>query len=528
MKLYFQYDLSFQKNRNAFTIDLEFFNGVIMPQLSKSSVFRATKKMKMQKIITSPLILLTFVLLSSCKETVNFEEQIQNEITLIEENLLPPVIIKDSLVNFALRDRLKEYNVKGISIALIEGGEIKWAKGYGVANETDSISKHTLFQAGSISKPITALAALKLVSEGKLDLDTDIRQYLKSWELPKNDYDRVNKVTLRKLLSHTAGINVSGFTGYVKSENKPTLNDILNGEAKNDAIKLDTIPGVRWSYSGGGYVIVEKIIEDVTEEPFFDYLKKEILIPLGMENTKYLIPSKGSKSHISSGFVNGDIIEDGSLVYYQPSAAGLWSTPSDLARFCIAIQDAISGKRTGIISQELAKEMIEKNINNWGLGPQLNYESDSLIFQHNGNTKGFTASIKAFAYKGKGLVIMTNSDMEQKLIPEIVRTVAYHYDWRVETPLSITPIKLNEDLMNTFLGEYKYEKEIPEVGEYKIAIERRENDLYFNDGSLSAKLLVVNNKKLVMYKNGRQFLFEKKNDKVLSFLLDEKFKFIKK
>ncbi|MCR9253228.1 MAG: beta-lactamase family protein [bacterium] len=476
----------------------------------------------MIKITFSNIGILFLALLFSCKSEVNQSAQFDSQ--KFESSLLPPVLLKDSIINLTLTEQMTKFNVKGVSIAVIEGGKISWAKGYGIANNKDSVTSRTLFQAGSISKPIAALAALKLVQQGVLDLDADINTYLNSWSLPESKFDSTSKVTLRGLLSHTSGVNVSGFSGYTQIDPSVSLDDILNGDAKNDKIELDTIPGTQWKYSGGGYAIVQKIIEDVTNEPYFRFLQEEILAPLKMHNTVYL---DFNKYNHSDGYVNGQRLENGNLVYYQPTAAGLWSTPSDLAKFCIGMQQCLKGNRLNLLSPELAKTMLSKGMNNWGLGPQLKYDSDSLMFMHDGNTKGFTASIKAFGYLGKGLVIMTNADMEQQLIPEITRTVAYNFNWGVEEPIEIEPIKLGDSELADLSGLYEYENEIPGIGKYTVKLIKKDDQLFFDDGNVQAVLLATSKNQLIMYQNGREFLFKVVDDEVLSFTLDGQFRFLK-
>ena len=472
------------------------------------------------------LSILILIFLSSCHSNLEIERR--QKFSSIEDRLLPPVIIEDSLVQFRINSQLEKYKVKGASIAVIDEGEIIWNEGFGLTNEYDSVSTYTMFQAGSISKPIAALAALKLVSEGKIDLDTDINEYLSSWTLSGTSFDSIHKITLRKLLSHTAGINVSSFSGYQSSDSIPTLNEILNGEASNKKIELVAIPGVEWNYSGGGYAIIQKIIEDVTNEPYYDFLKREILNPLKMDHTRYLFTSNDSTLSVSAGFVDGQILNDNFLIYYQPTAAGLWSTSQDLAKFCLGIQNIISGDRTDLISRDLADEMMKKNLNDWGLGFQLKYAGDSLMFQHDGNTKGFTASLKAFVGKKKGVVVMTNADMEQNLIPEIIRTVAFHYEWSVEEPVKVDPIKLTKKTKQLILGEYEYENELQGGGKYIVKIkENATGKLYFDDGNVEAELLALSEHQLVMYRTGRKFSFVKEGDNYSSFILDNMFKFLR-
>jgi CubicO group peptidase (beta-lactamase class C family) len=167
--------------------------------------------------------------------------------------------------------RMSELKVPGVSIAMIHSDKVEWARGFGTLRANGAkVSPDTLFQAGSISKSVTAFAVLRLVQAGKLDLDTDVNQYLKGWQIPQNQFGSKSVITLRKLLTHTAGVTVHGFEGYASGKSVPTLFQILNGvsPANSPPIVVDTPPGTMWRYSGGGYVIVQKILQDVTGTPF--------------------------------------------------------------------------------------------------------------------------------------------------------------------------------------------------------------------------------------------------------------------
>jgi len=162
---------------------------------------------------------------------------------------------------------MAELHVLGVSITVIHNGEIEWARGFGVTRVGGpAVTQGTLFQAASISKPVTAMAVLHLVGSGKLDLDADVNQYLKAWKVPTNKFTETSKVTLRELLTHTAGMTVHGFPGYASDSALPTVVQVLNGEkpANTPAILVDTIPGSDWRYSGGGFVVTQVLLQDVT------------------------------------------------------------------------------------------------------------------------------------------------------------------------------------------------------------------------------------------------------------------------
>ena len=175
------------------------------------------------------------------------------------------VLANEPKKTFTLEERMRHYQTPGFSIAIVKNGKIVVAKGYGQRNKKDDpVNSETLFQAASISKPVTALGVLKLVQTGKVDLDVPINQYLEGYQLEENEFTKANKVTLRRLLTHTAGLNVGGFGGYLQEEEMPSTIDVLLGRGNSPKLEVVEEPGTRWNYSGGGYVLVQKIIEDVT------------------------------------------------------------------------------------------------------------------------------------------------------------------------------------------------------------------------------------------------------------------------
>src|SRR5215813_2489454 len=177
-------------------------------------------------------------------------------------------------------DRMTHYHVPGLSLAFVHDGTVAWTQAFGVARVGgEPVTSETLFQASSISMPVTALAVLRLVEQGKLNLEVDVNQYLKSWKLPTNRFTEQKKVTLRGLLSHTAGATVHGFEGYASGKKLPTLVQVLNGEspANSAPVMIDFVPGTSFRYAGGGYAIIQQLLIDVTGEPFPELMQELVL-----------------------------------------------------------------------------------------------------------------------------------------------------------------------------------------------------------------------------------------------------------
>ncbi len=381
------------------------------------------------------------------------------EIDLIENSLMKNIQIKgDPIEKMNIYERMDHYNVPGVSIAVIENGKLKWAKGYGFANTKDStkVDTETLFQAGSISKPVAALSVLKLMEAGKVQLDVDVNQYLNNWKVPENEFTKDEKVTLERLLTHTAGMTVHGFPGYRQQDSFPEITDVLNGKGNTAKIYVDTTPGTIWRYSGGGYTVAEKVVEDVSGLPLETYMDQNILTPMGMTNSTYQQPvSEAYQKNISAAYYgNGTLIEGLWHNYPEQAAAGLWTTPSDLAKYCIEVQEIVKGKSSGVLSKETIELMLTKHKRDWGLGPSLNGEGDSLVFGHGGKNAGFTNNMSAYAHLGHGVIVMTNADNGGQLAREIQLGIFDYYNWPIRKPRVIEVMDLSEDQLKSYAGKY--------------------------------------------------------------------------
>jgi CubicO group peptidase (beta-lactamase class C family) len=339
-----------------------------------------------------------------------------------------------------LAERMKAYWVPGVSIAVIKAGNIEWARGYGVreVGKPELVDTETLFQAGSISKPVAVLAALMLVEQGKLELDADVNNYLKSWKIPTvNGWQP--RVTLRQLLSHRGGTTVSGFLGYSHNEQVPSLAQILNGvsPANSEPIRVDRMPGIGFSYSGGGTTIVQQMMLDVTDEDFDALLRRLVFEPLGMVHSTYRQPLPAAYHHRAAvgHYFGGTPVVGRWNTMPELAAAGLWTTPSDMARFGIALWSAHHGHHP-VISQKVASWMVMPHADTEGENPQLGLgmmmrtQGEASYFGHGGANVGYRNTLMLFRENGDGFAVMTNGDQGDELIVEIRRVVAEAYDWK--------------------------------------------------------------------------------------------------
>jgi CubicO group peptidase (beta-lactamase class C family) len=387
-------------------------------------------------------------------------DALEQRIQRIQDGLLPPVVIKgEPPVAMKLADEIAAMHVPGVSIAVIHNGRIEWARGFGVKSVGGpAVTPDTLFQAASISKPVAAMAALRLVQAGKLDLDTDVNQYLKSWKVPGNQFTEKTKVTLRELLTHTAGLTVHGFAGYAAGVPLPTLLQILNGEkpANSDPIRVDVQPGTVWRYSGGGYVVVQQLLEDVTGVPFQKLMHDTVLEPIGMSKSTYEQPLPNSRmAEVALPYQgDGQPVAGGPHVYPEMAPAGLWTTPSDLARYAIEVQNSLAGTSNRVLSKAMVQQMLTAGLNDQGLGPGLGGSAGHRYFTHGGANEGYRCNLIAYN-QGDGVAIMTNGDNGGQLASEILRSVAREYGWPDFQPEIHSTAKVDPKIFDGYTGAYQ-------------------------------------------------------------------------
>jgi CubicO group peptidase (beta-lactamase class C family) len=393
----------------------------------------------------------------------------------VESGLLPAVVLEgEELPTWTLQERLEHYEVPGVSVAVIEGGAVAWAKGYGVADlETGAtVTTETLFQAASISKPVAALAALSLVEEGLIRLDAPVNDYLTSWRLPDNEFTADSVVTLRHLLTHSAGLTVWGFPGYRKDEpfaggqEVATNPQVLDGDGNTDPVRVYKEPGTSWQYSGGGYTVMEQMVEDVTGLPFHEVLQERVLGPAGMTRSTYAQPlprdrwSEAARGHRS----DGSEVEGEWHTYPEQAAAGLWTTPTDLAALSTHLLRILDGSiAEGVLSSAMLDQMLTPNhdgqegFSNWGLGFGLSEPGAERTFGHGGSNEGFKANWVVYRDAARGYVVMTNGDRGSPLAGEIARAIAVAYDWPEGKPEARARVHLDSAVVAALAGEYEIE-----------------------------------------------------------------------
>jgi CubicO group peptidase (beta-lactamase class C family) len=389
------------------------------------------------------------------------EAAVRERVQRVENGLLPAVVIKGQTAPMKLADRMAHYKTPGVSVAVINDGKIEWAKAYGVveAGGREPVTPETRFQAASISKPVAAVGALALVERGKLSLDEDVNAKLKSWRVPESDFTKEQKVTLRRLVTHSAGLTVHGFRGYAADEPVPTLLQALDGQkpANSAAIRVDILPNSRWRYSGGGYNVMQQLMIDVAGKQFPELMRELVLDKIGMKRSAYEQPlPKAEAAQVATGHrSSGEVVKGKWHTYPEMAAAGLWTTPYDLALFAIELQKSKAGKSNKVLSQAMTNQMLTKQMENWGLGISLGGEGRAATFSHGGANEGFRCQMFAYAETGQGAVVMTNSDAGGALASETLRSIAREYGWPDFKPIERTLAKVNPEVFKNYAGEYE-------------------------------------------------------------------------
>lgn len=377
-----------------------------------------------------------FLNLLNAQTNKTYSEEIEGQITKVENSLRPSK--KENLDTlWTLAERMEHYHSPAVSIAVIDNFELVWARAYGWADKAEKIpaTTATLFQAASISKSVNALGVLKWVEENNIDLNADINSFLKTWQFKYSKKSKGKTISLSHLLSHTAGISAHGFNGYQTSMTLPSTTQILDAKkpANSDKVKPLFEPGIKFKYSGGGTTITQLILAENTKMAYDQYIKENILEPLGMSNSFYTQPPpENSKSLLATAhWANGTPIKGKYHVYPEMAAAGLWTNPSDLSHYIIEVQKSLLGKSNKIISTEMAQKMTTPFLKDGitGLGVFLNNYDGNIYFNHGGSNEGFKCTYYGSMEGGKGVVIMVNSE-NFDIIPEIVRSVSRVYDWK--------------------------------------------------------------------------------------------------
>jgi CubicO group peptidase (beta-lactamase class C family) len=361
-----------------------------------------------------------------------------------------------------LAEAMAEHHLQAISVAVADGGRIVWAKAWGFADTAAGVraTPETVFQAGSISKPVAASAVMQMVQDGQLKLDMAANDQLNSWRLPENDFTKSHPVTLRQLLGHTAGTTVHGFPGYAAGAPVPTVVQVLEGKppANTASVVVQKTPGTSWNYSGGGFTIVQLMMIDGSGLSFPELMRRRVFAPLHMTSSTYEQPLPAGRHDNAVGYLlDGRPVPGRFHTYPEMAAAGLWTKPTDLIRWALALQAARDGRSAKLMSQASARQMLTPGLGSWGLGVQIEGTDgppDELRFSHSGDDEGFNAYLAGYMTGGRAIAVMTNGNDGLPVAKELVAAIAHEYGWKGYEPRIIQPAELTGAQKAELVGSY--------------------------------------------------------------------------
>lgn len=434
-----------------------------------------------------------FYCLTEAAGQTSYSNEIKEQIKQVENNLAGRIIIGKA---YNLLDRMAHFKVKGLSIAVVQNHQVIWAKGYGWADEKEKrqVTTATLFKPGSISKSLNAVGILKLVQDNKLSLYRDINEYLTSWEFPYDSLSKGKKISLANLLSHTGGLSVyGGFPGYDKNGKIPTIAEILDGAAPANTPPVRSMfePGLQFQYSGGGTIISQLIITDVTHLSYEKFMYDSVLKPIGMIHSFYSAapPAKDKLHKIAMGYTkDGAEVEATFHVYPEQAPLGLWTTPTELCKYLIETQLAYKGQSFKVLNQEMTRLHLTPYIDqSSAMGVFIGERNGEKYFFHDAGNEGFRGLFYGSVEGGNGVAVFVNSD-DGDIIVELLNSVASVYNWKgFDKPAIVNTIKIPETLVQKYVGTYLYDGIIAEVTKKRDGLYYWTNDqdvkMYFTSDS---------------------------------------------
>jgi CubicO group peptidase (beta-lactamase class C family) len=377
----------------------------------------------------------------------------------------------NDLGKLTITELMARFNVPGISVAVIRDHQVHWAKGYGVADvETGApVNVETVFQAASMSKPVAAMGVLRAVQDGLFTLDTDINTILTSWKLDVGEFKQ-RPVTPRMLTSHTSGLGDGfGFPGYEPSDTVATTLQVLQGHKRSNVgvLFMERPPMTLMEYSGGGVTLMQQALSDARKRPFADIMRDDVLRPIGMTRSTFEqpLPASFDRNAARAHSRDGKSMGVKWHVYPEQAAAGLWTTPTDLAHFLIEVQRSAIGQSNRVLSRTTVQEMLSPvGVGDYAVGFSIVKIGQGWYFTHGGSNWGFRANMMAHKVKGYGLAIMTNADQGGAVAAELGRRIQVAYEWDsfaepaprgYRPPVARVEITVAEDVLRQYVGEYQ-------------------------------------------------------------------------
>ncbi len=386
----------------------------------------------------------------------------QKRIKSVEKGLLRAVFLKGQKPEkLDLLERMQFYKVPGVSIAVLDKYQIEWAKSYGIKDVQGAqpVTRETIFQAGALSQPIAAAVALHYVDSGRLDLDKDVNAWLHTWKIPTNPFTAKNKVTLRELLTHSAGFPSLVFPGYFQKEPIPDLSQVLAGEkpAKNQPLQCESEPGRRVRDSEAGFTVLQQLLGELEKKPFEAIAREVVFDPLSLKNSTFDFPlPEVMRPNAASGHLrDGSPVEGGWQNYPELAAKGLWTNPTEFASFVIELLETAMEKSAKILSPAAARSMLTAQLEYKGFGFNVEGAGEENNFNLRGKTTGYASHLVVYPSRGQGAVIMTNSTNGSFLIDEILRAISAACLWPHFKPLERPLFRLDPSIYKQYVGQYQ-------------------------------------------------------------------------
>lgn len=372
--------------------------------------------------------------------------------------------LTDSL---GIEERLAKHQLAGFSLVVFEDYEIVYSHESGVKsmNSNEKIDKNTAFSTASIAKPITAILCHLLEEKGIINLDDPIDNYLKRWHLPKSSFTENNNPTWKQFLNHTAGTSQQGFADFYLGDTIPTIKQSLLGQIPRYDKEIEFLftPGSSWKYSGGGYVIVQMALEDHLGKPLARLADEYVFSPLGLENTTMVQPHEERfLTNVALAHdKNNEVIRTGLPITPQIGPSGLWSTPTDLAKIAIEIQNALRNKDNKVISHRMAKKLTEVTalkdaVGGWSYAGQRSFGFNNYDWiRCGGSNTGVGGDLFISITDGNGFAYLANGEKPNRLpvIGHTRSTLLNLMDWNYEIPqdsIQAIPATLKKKLVGDY------------------------------------------------------------------------------
>ncbi len=388
-------------------------------------------------------------------------------IAWIKNNLTALYSLDGHVPRKSIAQLMLEDDIPGLSIAFVDSNKIAWAASFGFKNlsTSEEVSEQTVFTGASLSKPLAAIAALKAVESGKIDLDENVNNVLDGWKIPDNEFTVDEKVTLRRLIGHSAGIRNDLWSSYLPDEKVPTLTQMLAGQSPSvdPVTAVIFTPGSEVKYSNPGYSIIQKILADVYQDSFDDILETLVFRPSGMQESSFKQPMPAELKERRAVGYDENLKPYPYRLFPYKAAGGVWTTPTDMARFVITLLEDYEGKKN-ILSPAMMAEVFSRQRERLGFSKIFNDNSEDLIFRHYGSNQGFTSYLVGSLLRKQAVIVMINSDNGFALLDYIARAVAEYYKW---------------DYLKPTIHD-RYTAEIPTIGEYQGRFDHYSEILTFN------------------------------------------------